>query len=201
MTPGDAWRWDPEKRDPSSEIVEIEKSLVPRARILDVGCGAMGGNAIYLSKKGHQVDAFDRSEEAIRVVCQRASEEEVEIRAWVADIIDLSLSPTYDLVICRGVLHFLTPGDVGLAVSNLKQATAPMGVNAISVFDDRSPIPRDLRELVLAPISAVQLRRWYGDWIVNRCEGYFLEDEHPGGIHHRHSILRFLARKPNAWLN
>lgn len=189
-------RWDPETERPSGEIIEVASILKPGSRVLDAGCGAMAANALLLAEQGHEVHALDKSEEAIQAAQQRAVAAGVALNAWVADVVDIASEPAYDLVICRGVLHFLSPRDLVKAISNLKKVTTPGGLNAISVFDDGLPIPLDLRPLVLTTPSKSQMERWYSKWHVRRCESYVLDDHHPGGIHHRHSILRFLTERP-----
>jgi hypothetical protein len=48
-------------------------------------------------------------------------------------------------------------------------------------------------------VSSVKgsLLEYYRGWIVERWEACALEDEHPGGIHHCHSVNRIVARKPD----
>jgi Tellurite resistance protein TehB len=114
----------------------------------------------------------------------------------VDDVAEFTPSHKYELVLCRGVLHFIDADRWPQAIAALQGATAPDGVNAISVFDDGLPVPDDLRPLVRKVASTDELRRWYAGWSIEHAEPYVLEDEHPCGSRHRHSVLRFRARRP-----
>jgi 2-polyprenyl-3-methyl-5-hydroxy-6-metoxy-1,4-benzoquinol methylase len=190
-------RWDPnETGQPSSEIGDIASTLKGSARVLDAGCGGAAGNALFLAARGHRVDVFDLSAEAIRSVRQHASRDRLTLNAWVDDVCNFESPGEYDLVICRGVLHFLSPDQSRVAVANLQSATTPSGLNAISIFDDKLPIPDDLKPLVRSVRSEEDLCQQYAGWQIRKCESYVLADEHSGGIAHRHSILRLLAKAP-----
>jgi Tellurite resistance protein TehB len=114
----------------------------------------------------------------------------------VDDLAEFTPSDEYDLVLCRGVLHFIDAGRWPQAIAALQSATAPGGLDAISVFDDGLPVPDDLKPLVRKVASTDELRRWYAGWSIEHAEQYVLEDEHPYGSRHRHSVLRFRARRP-----
>lgn len=69
-------------------------------RCLDAGCG--NGRYTYaLQELGGKVDSFDASEEAIKR-CRN-----VNSRAYVFDLMKLVPNPTYEFVLCWGVLHHL----------------------------------------------------------------------------------------------
>lgn len=74
MSQQDQQKWDKkyqetpkllQQRDPSCKLQELIKKIKLPALALDVACGA-GKNAIYMAKKGLQVDALDISKVALQ---------------------------------------------------------------------------------------------------------------------------------------
>jgi hypothetical protein len=64
----------------------------------------------------------------------------------------------------------------------------------VVVFTDRIPPPPDLAAHVRGLFTEGELRDQYRGWSVARWEAYTLEDEHPGGVRHRHPINKIVAR-------
>ena len=70
---------------PSSWLVE-NADLLPRSgRVLDVACGK-GRHALWMAGRGYEVQAIDRSPEAIEVLTVIARESNLTIRATVIDL-------------------------------------------------------------------------------------------------------------------
>ncbi len=80
--------------------------LLPEGRVLDVAMGT-GRNAIYLAKLGWEVDAVDKSPEAINAALESAQKAGVAISAQVADLEgDYSIEKAaYDVIICFNYLQ------------------------------------------------------------------------------------------------
>ena len=85
--------------------------LLPAGRALDIAMGE-GRNAVYLAKKGYQVDGVDISEVAIRKAKRLAREQEVTINPVNADLNTYAIKPdTYDLIVNIDYLQrSLVPG-------------------------------------------------------------------------------------------
>lgn len=84
---------------------------VPPGRALDLGCGA-GRHAVWLARRGWQVDAVDGSEAAIGLLLARADRVgcRTRIRTQVADLEadppEFTITPgTYDLIVDCFFLH------------------------------------------------------------------------------------------------
>jgi len=180
---------------PSKELVDLAEKLNLGTAILDVGCGD-GRNAILFAERGFRVRAFDVSEAGVNKLRTRAALRGLEIDAWVQDAHDFEFDRTYGLIICHGVLHFLEPGDCDQFLEELRHHTEGGGYNVHTVFTDRLPTPPDLRPFVRRHFKEGEIRDIYRNWIIERFESYIKEDQHPGGLEHRHSINKLVARKP-----
>jgi hypothetical protein len=155
----------------------------------------MASNAVYLAECGFVVDAFDRSLVAVGHALARAHQLNGQLAIWKQDLVDYTPATEYEAVLCRGVLPFLDATEWDHAISTIQRATMRSGWNALSVFDDRLPIPHDLARMVRRVVRQGELQVMYREWQIVQCEPYVLCDEHPGGIRHRHSITRLLARR------
>jgi tellurite methyltransferase len=142
------------------------------------------------------VTAVDKSKSGIARLREVASAEGLALEAVLGDLAELGHRRGYDLVIAHGVLHLLPPPRADDAVQAMKAATRPGGWNVAAVFTDALPQPRDLEPFVLKPFSKGELFAFYSDWELGRADSYVLEDEHSGGIRHRHAIDRIVARRP-----
>jgi len=80
--------------------------LLPTGRALDVAMGK-GRNAVYLAKKGFDVEGVDISPQAVRSALGQAREAGVTLNARVADLeIDYRIEKSaYDVIICFNYLQ------------------------------------------------------------------------------------------------
>jgi tellurite methyltransferase len=80
--------------------------LLPTGRALDVAMGT-GRNAVYLAKKGFDVEGVDISPEAVRSALDQAREAGVTLKARVADLeIDYYIEKSaYNVIICFNYLQ------------------------------------------------------------------------------------------------
>ncbi|MBQ3498466.1 MAG: methyltransferase domain-containing protein [Clostridia bacterium] len=92
--------------NPSKEVEDIVPFLSKDARILDVGCGD-GRHALYLSKSGFKVDAFDISTNAIDKLNYLKGKYKFNINTYICDVLDFEFKYKYDLIIVHGVLQFV----------------------------------------------------------------------------------------------
>jgi tellurite methyltransferase len=178
---------------PSAEIVRLGEALPRGSRVLDAGCGD-GRNALFLARCGHRVEAFDRSRAGVRKLRRLARG--LPVLPWVADLATWPVRGPYDLVVVHGVLHLLARGDRDELLARLKRAARPEGLHVIAVFTDAIPSSPDLVPFTKALFRVGELAGYYTDWTVEHHESYVLEDEHPGGIRHRHAIEKLIARRP-----
>lgn len=96
--------WDADL--PPPEVIESVEALPP-GRALDLGCG-YGRTAIYLARRGWQVDAVDFVDLALAEARRRATTAGVEVAFHNASVTDLSfLDGLYDLAVDVGCGHAL----------------------------------------------------------------------------------------------
>ncbi len=178
---------------PSDEILALVDRLPAGARVLDLGCGD-GRNALPLARAGFTVEAVDTSPSGIERLRRQAADEHLPIEATVGNLESSVASGAYDLVIAHGVLHLL-PAAVCLGVvAAMQEVTRPRGWNVVVVFTDRLPQPPDLAPFIHRPFRDGELAELYRGWEIELLRAYVLEDQHPGGIRHRHAIEKVVAR-------
>jgi hypothetical protein len=103
----------------------------------------------------------------------------------------------YDVIVCNGVLHYVKDKD--LVISRMQEATCDGGINVISLWSTHTPVPEchDLVPVYSDHENGVVTGR-YRDW---PKEFIYFERDKPDATHsdlppHRHSHIKFIARKP-----
>ena len=183
---------------PSEEFVELLSVLPRNASVLDLGCGD-GRNALFLARHGCKVEAVDISHAAIAKLAAFAVREHLPIEARVCDLREHRFDGIYDLVIAHGCLHLLERPHWARLLAEAKNHTRPGGYHVMVVFTDALPAPEDLRLWMAGLFHEGELFGFYSDWTVLTKLSYVLEDEHPGGIRHRHPINKLVAQRPR-WI-
>jgi tellurite methyltransferase len=182
---------------PSSEIIELADLLPANAQILDLGCGD-GRNAVYLAERDFQVTAIDVSPRAIRKLQHNASSRGAVIKTEVQDLRDFTIDGSYNLIIAHGCLHLVEHVHSSRLLREMKGATQPGGYNVVAVFTDAIQPPDDLQPFIRGLFREGDLFEAYAGWQIKEFRSYVLEDDHPGGIHHRHAVDKLVARRPGS---
>jgi len=172
----------------------MTSSFTEGMKALDIGCGE-GRNAIYLAEMGLDVDAFDISETGIDKLKRIAVEKGVKVKAWVQDLTSYVFDNKYDVIICHGVLHLVEKHDWQIMVKDIKINTNPGGLNIVGVFTNTLPAAPDLVLFTKALFNEGELKELYTDWNIVDYNAYVFEDEHPGGLHHKHAANNIIASK------
>lgn len=116
-----------EGADLEGEARFVDALAAPSSRVLDAGCGAgrLGG---ALHRRGHAVVGVDADE----VLVAEARDVHPGPRWLVADLADLDLGETFDVVVAAGnVMVFLAPGTEGRVVQRLADHVAGRGCRAV----------------------------------------------------------------------
>ena len=89
-----------------AQLLVKNLALLPKGRVLDLAMGN-GRNAVYLAKKGFDVEGVDISPQAVRSALDQAREAGVTLKARVADLeIDYHIEKGgYDVIICFNYLQ------------------------------------------------------------------------------------------------
>lgn len=181
-------------KSPTRDIESMCEGFNKSWSILDVGCGE-GRNSIFLAERGFTVDAFDISEAGITKLLKIAAKRNVKLNAWVQDLTGFRFSKAYDVVLSHGVLHLVEREQWLKFITHMKMNTNVGGLNIIGVFTDRLPATPDNAPFTKGLFHEGELKSLYGDWNVVNSRSYEFEDEHPGGIRHRHAADNVIARK------
>ncbi len=106
---------------PFKEFVEFFEHFEKNpATVLDLGCG-QGRDALFISRKGHQVLGVDLSETGVTQMLEAAHKEKLSIEGIVADVVEFETDAQFDVVILDRMLHLLPTDDEKLLV--LKKAS------------------------------------------------------------------------------
>jgi tellurite methyltransferase len=179
---------------PSAEFNDLIRDLPPHAKVLDLGCGD-GRNAIFLADRGFHVTAIDISKAGIKKLRYKAHKKGLPIATVIDDIRHYEFVDTYDLIIAHGCLHLIERKYWIPLIERIKSHTNRGGYNVIAVFTDRIAPPADLKKFTLGLFHEGELFTYYKDWEIVIQQNYIKDDEHPGGIKHRHSINKIVAKK------
>ena len=112
---GFAWAYDLIIAGPVSsrcdfvENMAAQRGVLPGSRILDAGCGT-GSYSVELAKRGYAVAGLDSSAELLSLARAKAEEAVVPVTFQKGDILKLPSRPSYDGILCRGVLNDIIDG-------------------------------------------------------------------------------------------
>jgi SAM-dependent methyltransferase len=168
----------------------------PPGRALDLGAGE-GSDAIRLALLGYEVDALELSRVGAGKIRRFAVQANVKVRVTVADVQDYNPDGCYDVIVCNGVLHYVP--DKAAVISVMQQATGDGGINVVSLWSDHTPVPECHQAVpVYSDAEDGVVTRGYKTWPKEfiYLERDKLEASHSDLPAHRHSHIKFIARKP-----
>ncbi len=178
---------------PSQELVELLPLLPKNGSVLDLGCGD-GRNTLFFARHGCKVKAVDISPAAISKLSILAEREHLAVNACVSDLRDYHIYDLYDLIIAHGCLHLLDRSQWARLLAEAKHHTRTFGYHVVVVFTDTLPPPEDLSFWMKGLFKQGELFELYSDWSALVKISYVLDDEHPGGVRHRHAIDKLVVQ-------
>ena len=160
----------------------VQYLRVPVRRVLDVGCGIGLWQGLIAR---HFPDAAYQGVELSAYLCERFGWQQ-------ASVVDYAASEPFDLVICQGVLPYLSPPDLQRALRNLGRLTrGALYLEAVAREDyERDVIDEELTDARLFRHRAELYRRGLrphfqelggGLWLSRQAEVPLFELEHLGG--------------------
>lgn len=183
-------------KKPSSSCFKVLKLKPPveKLRVIEVGCGE-GKNAVFFARNGYDVTAFDLSEEGIKKTKRFASEVDVRLDTFTADINEFRLEENYDIIFSSAALHYIPSNLRDEILSDYKEHTKSGGIHVHSVFVDKPFIEDapDSEETACKWISG-ELFTHYSDWKIEFCKEWIFDCE-SSGIPHKHAMNRLIAKK------
>lgn len=103
-------------------------------RALDVGCGN-GRNAIFLARRGFDVDAVDFSDSAVAWAREEVARAALPVDVWHRSVFDLKLEPgSYDFVYDSGCFRHMPPHRREAYVELVVGALRPGGAFGLACF-------------------------------------------------------------------
>jgi SAM-dependent methyltransferase len=124
------------------------RGVVCGARILDAGCGT-GRYSLELARRGYVVTGLDASPPMIEAARRRANRTSLPVSFVVGDILTLPYEPSYDGILCRGVLNDLLEDHGRQEVfCNFARVLRPAGVLILDVREWHGTVHRKRRENV-----------------------------------------------------
>ena len=158
-------------KGPDENLVEYFETVLEPKRVLEIGCGP-GRNAIFMAKKGCEVDALDISDNAIEWAKERAKVENMTINFHCKSLFDFSIEPhSYDFIYDCGMLHHLAPHRRISYLEIVKNALKPNGYFGIVCFNTDGALDTSDWEVY----RAGNLKRGIG-YTENRLKEIFKDD-------------------------
>ncbi len=183
---------------PHSLLTQLTLRLIQDrlpARVLDLGAGE-GADAIRLARLGCEVTAVEISNVGAEKIMKFASEAGAVVNVQVSDIAEYRPDGEFDLIICNGVLHYIS--DKKTIIDRMQRATSPGGLNVVSLWSTYTPVPEyHNRVPVFCDDEDGIVAGMYRSWIMKLC--YFERDKtetaHSDMPDHSHSHIKLIARK------
>lgn len=135
--------------DVHGEVTFLRPLLGAGARVLDAGCGT-GRVAQRLAEEGYAVTGADADPAMIEVARERAA----AIDWHVADLADLDLGATFDLVVMAGNVVPFVEADLEAVCTRLAVHLEPRGMLVCGYGLDREHLPEGALEVPFATYDA-----------------------------------------------
>lgn len=120
----------------NTEIKTIS-NIIKNGNVLDLGVGT-GRNLLYFARLGYICTGVDCSQLAVERLKYINENEKLSIDIEMSDISNYNLQSDYDIILCNGLLHFLTQETSTDLIRRIKMHTNKGGINHLSVFTDKS---------------------------------------------------------------
>lgn len=178
--------------EPSALARAASALLMPRARVLDLGCGE-GRDSVFFASAGFEVTGADCSLAGLRKAERLAQERGVTV-SWIhGDMAHLPAHDPVDLVYSCGAIHYVPRSGRVRLFARLKALTRAGGYHALVVFTSRAVYVE--KHEVIDYFDPGEIADAYADWLILQREEQMITCAQDGTAH-RHSVEQLLAQKP-----
>lgn len=180
---------------------------------LDIGCGK-GKNAVFLSKKGFNVDAIDKNPENIQGLNEYIQKNKIKnLNTQTINALDFNFEPAkYNFIVASFSLIFFKLSDLIVLIDKIKKSATEECFIYFSVFSTKEPaydtIIKELghqevekNTLFLHKQKAYrhfftreELGSFFSDWEIIFVNQYNKEDYHEKAGKHFHNIIEILSK-------
>ena len=205
-------------REPDALLTRFEREIgagarAPRAgsRVLDIGAG-QGRHALYLARRGHPVDCIETSAVAVEQLRERASRENLPVRAFPVDFETYAPDVEhYPAILLFGLIQELPRDSIGRLMERIDAWTHAGSLVLATAFTTGDPgypeVSRTWREIgrysfvndagfVRTFLEKNELRGLFDGWeSLHYWEGLGPEHSHGGDAPHRHGRVEAAFRK------
>jgi tellurite methyltransferase len=110
-------------------------NLPKNSLVLDIGC-ADGRNSFPFAEKGFKVDAVDPLEEHIILLEKSLKNSKLKknITVYKKDFFDFNPKKKYDVILCIGVLHYMSKKEGEKAIKKMKSLLKSRGYIVMTAF-------------------------------------------------------------------
>ena len=175
------------------EVLKKKPPVIP-LRLLDVGCGE-GQAAVFFSKNGYTVSAFDIAQSGIEKGRHLAEISNVSVDFFCADLLDYKVENYFDVIYASGVLQYIPQDKRKKTIDNLKKHTNADGIHILNVFVEKPFIETapDWEDTEFFWQSG-ELLQYYHDWKTELLEEIIF-DCNSSGVLHQHCMDVVIMRK------
>lgn len=173
------------------ELMKLKPPTRPY-RVLEIGCGE-GKDAVFLTRCGYQVTAFDESQAGIDKALLLAEKNGVHVDFFKANALDYRIEEDYDIIFSSGFFDYIPGSMKEEFTAALKDHTVVGGLNVINAFVDK-PFLKKKEDQQRTPWKSGELFSCYYDWRFHKCEEVIF-DCNSGGVPHQHCMDVLIAEK------
>ncbi len=189
----DDYYWGTEPAEFCRELKELCPPVEGKC-VLDIGCGE-GKDIVFFAKEGYAADAFDLTESGIRKVNLLATQNGVEINAWVDDVNTFDPNKQYDIVYSTGTVQYLAEENKAAFFDKIKKITKADGIVYFNVFVEKPfldmPPDWDYEEKMW---KTGELFTYFADWEIIRIDETIFACN-SGGVPHLHCMDTIICRR------
>lgn len=164
-------------------------------KLLEIACGE-GRDAVFFSRNGYDVTAYDIVNEGISKTKQLAAFCNTAVNAFTADMLMFEPKEQYDVVYCSRSLQYVPRGMREEFFERYKKRTNPGGIHAFMVMVDKPSVgiaPDE--DINVTHFKSGEIFTYYHDWNFLVFEEKDI-DCNSSGTPHRHCVNLMMAVKP-----